>query len=46
MKNDLRYQALKRGLSQLTIEQLERILHYKDEMVYDEYNFNPETKRF
>jgi len=44
--NDLRYLALKRGLNQLTVVELQRIIYYLPEMIYDEYNFDPNLKRF
>lgn len=39
MIEDLRKIGLKKGLSQLTIEQLRRVIDYSGEMVLDSYNF-------
>lgn len=36
---DLRKTGLKLGLAQLTIEQLQRVINYHDEMVLDSYNY-------
>jgi len=36
---DARKIGLKQGLRQLTIEQLQRIIHYPNEMVLDTYNY-------
>lgn len=44
--NDPRYIALRRGLEQLTTEEINRILSYNKEMVYDDFNFDPISKRF
>lgn len=44
--NDLRYHKLKFGLNQLTNEELQRILDYPDEMVYDEVLYDEKTGRF
>lgn len=45
-EDDLRYIKLKKGLSQLTVEELQRILDYKGEMVYDTYNYEESTGRW
>jgi hypothetical protein len=37
---DPRKIGLKNGLRQLTAEQLERVINYKGEMVYDTYNYH------
>ncbi len=37
---DPRKTGLKNGLRQLTAEQLERVINYKGEMVYDTYNYH------
>jgi hypothetical protein len=38
-KEDPRKIGLKNGLRQLTIEQLERVINYKGEMVLDSFNY-------
>jgi hypothetical protein len=43
---DPRYQALKLGLEQLSSSQLQRILDYPLEMVYDQFNYDELTGRF
>lgn len=40
MIEDPRKTGLKNGLRQLTIKQLERVLNYEDEMIYDTYNYH------
>lgn len=40
MTEDPRKTGLKNGLRQLTVEQLERVINYKGEMVYDTYNYH------
>lgn len=37
---DPRKTGLKNGLRQLTIAQLERVINYKGEMIYDTYNYH------
>lgn len=37
---DKRYIALRQGLEQLSAEQLNRIISYTNQMVYDEFNFD------
>lgn len=39
MTEDPRKTGLKNGLRQLTIEQLQRVIDYPDEMVYDSFNY-------
>jgi len=46
MKTDPRYIKLKFGLNQLTDDELKRILDYKGEMVYDDYNYDQRTGRY
>lgn len=36
---DPRKTGLKKGLRQLTVEQLERVLNYPNEMILDEFNY-------
>lgn len=45
-KKDLRYLKIKSGLSKLTETELIKIIDYPNEMVYDDYNFDPITQRF
>lgn len=40
MTEDPRKTGLKNGLRQLTIEQLQRVIDYPGEMVYDTYNYH------
>ena len=44
--SDPRYVALKHGLEQLTSDQLQQILDYRKEMVYDMYNYDEDTGRY
>ena len=46
MSNDLRYLKIKSGLSKLNKAELQRILDYPHEMVYDDFNFDLVTQRF
>lgn len=39
-KEDPRKTGLKNGLRQLTVEQLQRVIDYPGEMVYDTYNYH------
>jgi hypothetical protein len=39
MTEDPRKTGLKNGLRQLTIEQLQRVINYRGQMVYDTYNY-------
>jgi len=39
-KEDPRKTGLKNGLRQLTAEQIQRVLDFKGEMVYDSYNYH------
>jgi hypothetical protein len=45
-KKDLRYIQLKKGLEQLSITQLQKILDYKEDMVFDIWNFDEENKLY
>jgi len=46
IKTDLRFLALKRGLNQLTVPQLEKVVEYNQrrEMVYDTFNYDAQRK--
>lgn len=46
MKDDPRYLALKRGLTQLTCHELIEIILFPNQMVFDNFNFDYTTKRF
>jgi len=46
MSSDPRYLKLKVGLSQLTTPQLQKILDYKDQMVFDDWNFDEESRKY
>lgn len=46
MNPDPRYLQLKKGLDQLTTEQLNKILEHPEPMVYDVWNFEEATGRF
>lgn len=43
---DPRYLQLKKGIEKLSISEIQKILDYPEEMVYDGYNFDPYTKRY
>jgi hypothetical protein len=43
---DERYKALKQGLEQLSSSQLQSILDYSPEMVYDMFNYDEATGRY
>ena len=40
MKQDLRYLKIRAVLSKLTKDELQKIIDFPDEMVYDEFNFD------
>jgi hypothetical protein len=46
MENDPRYIKLRFGLNQLSNIELKRILDYKGDMVYDDYNYDQRTGRY
>ncbi len=43
---DKREIKIRQTLSQLTNFQLKRILNYDGQMIFDTYNYEPETKRY
>lgn len=46
MRNDPRYHALRRGLDQLTTEQLRKVLAHPAPMCFDTYAFDEAMGRF
>lgn len=43
---DARYERLRKGLEQLSDVELRRIIDYTEPMVYDDFNFDEESRRF
>lgn len=46
MRNDLRYTTLKKGLEQLDNSEIQKIIDYPGEMVFDQFNFDESNNKF
>lgn len=44
--NDFRFQKLQVGLNQLSNSQLCKLLTTREKMVFEDWNFNPHTKKY
>ena len=44
--SDPRYIRIKSAIEKLSTEQIQKILSYNQEMVYDEFNFDETAKRY